>query len=476
VIHDNKEGQAVAQASALSDGLPVPQRYWAMATIALGIAVSVIDTSIANLALPDIARDLGATASASVWVITAYQVAVLGLLLPFASLGERIGYRTVYLWGFALFTVASAACIMSRNLPMLATARALQGIGGAGMMAVNSALLRLVYPMRLLGRGIALNSVIVASSSVAGPTVAAAILSVASWQWLFAVNIPLGIGVIILARRSLPHSERTRSGPLRLLDTALNVLMFSLVFMGADAIGARASGDREEMPLSASLALLAAGLVVGVVYVRRQLGEARPLLPLDLLRIRVFALSMCTSITAFAAQTLSFVALPFLLLESQGRSHLEAGLVMTIWPAATVCVAPIAGRMIARYPGGLLSGIGLGAMALGLAALALLPAHPSVLDMGWGLVLCGAGFGMFQSPNNHTIITSAPASRSGAASGMLGSARLTGQTLGAVMVGVVFSLVGVCDGRGPIVALALAAALSAASAVFSVLRVGRKAG
>jgi DHA2 family multidrug resistance protein-like MFS transporter len=189
----------------------------------------------------------------------------------------------------------------------------------------------------------------------------------------------------------------------------------------------------------------------------------------DLLRIPIFALSMCTSVTAFAAQTLAFVSLPFLLLESQGRGHLEAGLLITAWPAAIVLAAPVAGRLIPRYPGGLLGGIGLGSMALGLGLLALLPAQPSGGDIAWRLMLCGLGFGIFQSPNNHAIVTSAPLRRAGAASGMLGTARLTGQSLGAVLLGIVFSAWGVREG-GPATALAIAAGLAAVSAGLSLLR------
>jgi DHA2 family multidrug resistance protein-like MFS transporter len=340
-------------------------------------------------------------------------------------------------------------------------------------MAVNAALVRLTYPSSQLGRGIAINSVVVATSSVAGPTVAAAVLSVASWQWLFAINLPLGVAVMWLAHRSLPHSVPRPAGPLPIGDIALNILMFSLLFLGADLIGARAGSQRTEIPLSVGFALLSAGAGVGVYYVRRQARMPRPMFPVDLLRIRVFALSMCTSIAAFAAQTLAFVALPFLLLESQGRSHLQTGLIITAWPAAIVCVAPIAGRLIARQSGGLLGAVGLGAMTLGLVALATMQADASPLDMAWRLALCGAGFGLFQSPNNHTIVTSAPLARAGAASGMLGSARLTGQSLGAVIVGLIFSIAGAQDGRGPMMALAVAAALSAAAAVFSALRMRR---
>lgn len=456
------------------DGLPVPQRHWAMVAILLGIALSVLDGSILNLALPDITRDLGASPSEAVWILNAYQLATLGLLLPFAHLGERLGYRRVYLAGLVVFILASIACILATSLPMLIVARAVQGLGAAGMSAVNAALVRMTYPASVLGRGIALNSVVVAASSVAGPSVAAALLAFGSWHLLFAINIPLGLLVLAVGRKALPANEVRAGGrALPLVDTVLNILMFSLLFLGADLLGspeARTAGSHR-LPLGAGL--LAAAIAVGFFYLRRQWRQPAPLFPVDLLRIRVFALSMCTSVTAFAAQMLAFVALPFLLLESHGRSHLEAGLLITAWPIAVVVVAPIAGRLIARFPAGLLGGIGQALLSLGLALLAFAPDQPSTGDLAWRLALCGAGFGLFQSPNNHTIVTSAPLQRAGAASGMLGSARLTGQTLGAVLVGIVFGALGVSDGTGPVVALGLASALAAASAAFSVSRVKR---
>jgi DHA2 family multidrug resistance protein-like MFS transporter len=276
--------------------------------------------------------------------------------------------------------------------------------------------------------------------------------------------------VLWIGRRSLPFNAVPPSAPkLRPLDVLLNVAMFSLVFLAADALGARRGGAPDPQTRAMALGLLVAGLAIGAFYIRRQLRQEVPLFPVDLLRIRVFALSMCTSVTAFAAQTLAFIALPFLLLEGQGRSHFSAGLVLTAWPAAIVLVAPLVGRLIHRYPGGLLGGIGLGLLALGLAWLALLPDQPPTAAIVMACALCGLGFGIFQSPNNHTIVTSAPLRRAGAASGMLGSARLTGQSLGAVLLGLIFGAVGVAEG-GPI-ALGLAAALAAASAIFSALRI-----
>jgi MFS transporter, DHA2 family, multidrug resistance protein len=454
------------------DGLPLPARYYAMATIVLGIALSVLDSTIVNLALPGIARDLHAGAAQSIWVVNAYQLAILTMLLPLASIGDLIGYRRVYFGGVVLFTVASAACAMATSLPALAASRAVQGLGAAGIMAVNAALVRLTYPSKQLGRGIALNSMVVASSSVAGPTLAAAVLSVASWPWLFAINIPFGIVVLALGWRALPHNAAKAPTGARLAwtDVLLNIAMFSLVFLGADGLGVGLGRTEPAAGRMASLGLLGAGVGIGVFYVRRQLRRAMPLLAVDLLRIRIFALSMCTSVTAFCAQTLAYVGLPFLLLEAYGRTTLEAGALLTAWPLGVVVSAPVAGRLIGRYPGGLLGGIGLAMMAVGLALVALLPAHPASADIAWRLALCGAGFGLFQSPNNHIIVTSAPLNRSGAASGMLGTARLTGQTIGAVLLAVIFSIAGAHDARGPVIALFLAAAFAGVASGFSMSR------
>ncbi|BEP49084.1 MFS transporter [Variovorax sp. V116] len=458
-------------AAQAADGLDQPARQRAMLVIILGIMVAVLDGTIVNLALPGIARELQASPSHAIWVVNAYQIATLVMLLPLASLGDLVGYRRVYLVGMAVFTVSSIGATFADSLATLIAARTFQGLGAAGIMSVNAALVRLTFPSALLGRGMAINSMVVATSSVAGPSVAAAILSVASWPWLFAINVPLGAITLALGLKALPFNRVAPAAGLRFspIDVALNVLMFSLVFLGVDRLGVREGGVPGGAQASA-WAILLAGVAVGFVYLRRQRRLAVPLFPIDLLRIPVFALSMGTSVAAFCAQMLAYIALPFLLLEVYGRSHIEAGLLITAWPLAIVAMAPIAGRLIGRYPDGLLGGIGLGLLAIGLALLAALPAHPGNADIAWRMALCGLGFGLFQSPNNHTIVTSPPAHRSGAASGMLGTARLTGQTLGAVVLAGVFSIWTPHGGRGPVVALVLAACCAGLAAVFSSLR------
>ena len=177
---------------------------------------------------------------------------------------------------------------------------------------------------------------------------------------------------------------------------------------------------------------------------------------------------MCTSVTAFAAQTLGQISMPFLLLVNQGRSPAETGLLMTAWPIGSIAMAPVAGRLTGRYNAGVLSAMGLALMSAGLALLALLPAMPTHADIAWRLALCGAGFALFQTPNNFTIVTSAPAARAGGASGMLGTARLTGQSAGAVLLAIVFSAVP--GPSGPAIALGLGAVCALVAGGFSVLR------
>ncbi|MBX3610710.1 MAG: MFS transporter [Hydrogenophaga sp.] len=432
--------------------------------------MAVLDGTLVNLALPTLASEFQVSAAHAIWVVNAFQLAVLCVLLPLASLGDRLGYRRVYLTGTAVFTLASLGCAMAPSLPWLAGLRFVQGLGAAGMMSVNLALVRSVYPRAMLGRGIAINSMVVATTAVAGPSVAAAVLSVADWPWLFAINVPVGLWLLWIGLAALPDSETKASTTVRPVDVVLNVLTFGLVFLGVDALVTGAGEQGGWLRPQMAVALLAGGLLAGGIYVRRQLHLAVPVLPLDLLRIRLFALSMCTSVSAFCAQMLANVSLPFLFLGPHGRGHWEAGLLMMCWPLATISVAPFAGRLIGRVPSGLLGGIGLGAMALGMGTLALLPPTASATWIVACLLLCGAGFGLFQSPNNHTIVTSAPAHRSGGAGGMQSAARLSGHMSGAIAAAAVFSQWPPAQGLGPYLSLGLAALMACAAGAFSLTR------
>ena len=441
------------------DGLPSPRRWRAAVAIWLALAMTVLDSAIANVALPTIARDFGAAPSDSIWIVNAYQLAIVVALLPLASLGEIFGYRRVCKAGLVLFTLASLACALSRSMPALTVARTLQGLGAAGVMSVNGALLRHIYPQARLGAGIGYNAVVVSASSAVGPTVASAILAFGPWPWLFAVNIPVGIAALVAGWRSLPENplaERRFDWPSALL----NALTFGLVISGVDLLTrtrARLIGGLET----------AAGILVGALLVCRELPRPRPLVPLDLLKHRQFALSVATSIVSFSAQMLAFVALPFEFENVLRYDQVTTGLLLTPWPAGVCITAPLAGRLADRMSTPVLCAAGLLFFAAGLALLASMPVSPGPFSIAWRMAVCGAGFGFFQSPNNRMMLSSAPRERAGAAGGMLGTARLTGQTTGAVLTAIFLHLLGA---RGEVVGLWVAAAIAVAAAAVSLSR------
>jgi MFS transporter, DHA2 family, multidrug resistance protein len=409
-----------------ADGLPQPQRNWAIATIALGLVMAVIDGSIANVALPTIARDLNASPAFSIWIVNGYQLAITISLLPLGSLGEIIGYRRVYLAGLLLFTFASLFCATSHTLLLLTAARIVQGFGAAGILSVNAALVRFTYPRAMLGHGIGINALVVAVSAAVGPTVASAILAVGTWPYLFAINVPLGVVTLVLGWRYLPHIAAA-SHAFDWQSAGLSAVTFGLGIAAIDS-----AGHGEALYLCLSEFAIAA--IACLLLVRRQTHHPSPLLPVDLLRIPIFALSIGTSIASFCGQMLAFVSIPFYLESHFGYSAVQIGLLITPWPIAVAFAAPLAGRLVERYPAGLLGGIGLLLFAVGLATLALMPTAASAFDVVWRMALAGAGFGLFQTPNNRTMIAAAPRERSGGASGMLGTARLLGQTIGAALV------------------------------------------
>ena len=441
------------------DGLPLPQRYWSIAVIGLAIMMAVLDGAIANVALPTIAREFRVDSADAIWIVNAFQIAVVVSLLPFASLGEIVGYSRIYLIGLALFTLASLACALSSTLLELTLARVLQGFGAAGIMAINAALVRFTYPSRMLGRGIGLNAFIVSFSSAVGPTVASCILATASWQWLFAINVPLGILTFAIALKALPRTVRT-ARRFDFVSAILNALAFGLIISGIDFATRSAN-------VWLGIGVLTAGFAAAAALAKRELSRTHPLLPLDLLRIPIFGLSVAASICSFCAQMLALVSLPFYFEGALGRSAVETGLLLTPWPIALAFVGPLAGRLSDRYSASILGGSGLLIFAAGLALLAAMPGTATALDIGWRMVICGIGFGLFQAPNNRTMISAAPRARSGAAGGMLATARLTGQTLGATLVAIFLAF---SPTRGETIALAVGAALAVAGAAASLSR------
>lgn len=412
----------------------IPKQYFAVVAVLLAIMMSVLDGTIMNIALPTLAHDFDVTPSSAIWIVNAYQLVITMTLLSFASLGDIYGYRRIFLIGISIFVASSTACALSDSFWMLTVFRIVQGFGAACVMSVNTALIRLIYPPQILGRGMGVNAMVVAVSAAAGPSIAGSILALGSWHWLFVINIPLGLAALIIGHRLLPHNPPAeKRHKFDKISAIANALTFGLLIYSLD--GFAHSENRRFIGLQIVLLI-----IIGIYFIRRQLKQTAPILPVDLLRIPIFALSIGTSITSFTAQMLAMVSLPFFMQNVLHYNAVEIGLLLTPWPLATILTAPIAGRLVERVHPGLLGGMGMAIFAAGLFSLYLLPDHPAEWDIVWRMALCGMGFGLFQTPNNVTIVSSAPAERSGGASGMLGTARLLGQTLGTTFVALMFRM------------------------------------
>ena len=456
---DRGDGKVATTGGGRGDGLPWERRRWAIAAIFTALAMASLDTAIANVALPAIAADLHTSPADVVWVVNVYQIALVATLLPLGALGEIVGHERIYLSGLLLFTLASLGCELAWSLPSLLVARTLQGLGASGLMSVNTALVRFVYPSRIIGRGFGHNALVVATAFTLGPTVASVILAFGPWPWLFAINIPFGLIALAIGIKTLPSTPRAAHA----FDFPGAALAAACLGLFIVAIGGAAHEARPSLMLIA----LATALVLGFLLARRQADHPAPMLPIDLFRRPLFALSALTAVCSFSVQGLGFVALPFYFEDILQRSQVETGFFMTPWPLVVAIMAPIGGRLSDRYPAGLLGGLGLMLLGLGMALLAMLPTNPGVANIVWRMVICGLGFGLFQTPNMRAIMSSAPPHRSGSASGIVATARLVGQTTGAALAALCFSLGG---REGATVALALGAGFAALGSVMSFLR------
>ncbi len=440
------------------EGITDPgKRHWAISSVLAAMVLVVLDAAIANIALPTIATSLMVTPASAVQVITAYQLGLVMMLLPAAALGERRGFAGVFSAGAVLFTAASGLCALSPSLSWLVTARFIQGVGSAGIMGLGVALLRLSVPAHRFGTAIGWNAMAVALSSAAGPTLGASILAVSSWHWLFAVNLPIGACVLLMAR-ALPDGKGT-GRPVDLVSIAVSALSLASFVAGARYTPAH--------PALAAMFFIGA-IILATALIRREFGRSAPLIPLDLLRDSSFRVSVIASVLSFVGQTAALIALPFYLQNAFGLSPLMVALYLLPWPLTVAVTGPVAGKLADHVSTARLCLTGGVFLAVGLGSATFSSLHREPLAIGFCMMVCGLGFGLFNVSNNRSMFLSAPLERSGAAGGLQSVARLSGQTLGAVVMTFLFEATSLSD--APRTGLAIAGLLALASGLASTMR------
>ncbi len=414
-----------------------PNKWAVLVTLAIGIFMATLDTSIVNISLPTIARYFNVPLNGEIeWVIIAYLVVIAGVLLTIGRLADMTGRKILWVLGLISFTVGSTICGASPTLLVLIIARAFQGLGGALIMSVSPAILTGAFPPEERGRALGMNAVFVALGTSVGPTLGGLITANFSWRWIFYVNVPLGVIGVIASLLILQESQeriRGRFDPAGALLLAVGLIALTLGLSFGQEWGWR------------SPTLISTLVVSGLAFVLLIIVEQRiadPIIDFSLLHNRVFVSANISLIMSFLALFAVSFMLPFYLEELRGFSVIEAGLLLTPLPLAIAVIAPFSGALADRIGSRWLAATGLALGCIGLVLISQLNAQSSVLDIIWRLLFAGVGQALFQSPNNSALMGAAPRNRQGVASGFLATGRVVGQSISVALAGAIFTSLG----------------------------------
>jgi MFS transporter, DHA2 family, methylenomycin A resistance protein len=406
-------------------------------TMSLGVLVAQIDTSVVNLAVKQIGASLGAGITALQWVVDAYNLVYASLLLTAGTLADLYGRRRIFALGIALFTLGSLICGLAPNAVVLVAGRAIAGLGAALEVPTSLAILTVAYPdtaerTKALGLWASCNGL----AFVIGPTVGGALVDAVGWRSIFLLIIPLCAVTLALTWTSVPESKDPQGRKLDLPGQAL-----AIVALGALSV-AVIEGPRWGWASPGSIATFATSLIAAILFLRRQAGVAGALVPLPLLRNRVFA----TCLGVAACMTFGMYAMLFLtplyLQSGRGDSAVLAGIELLPMSVAFVVVSQLSGRIANAFGPRLPMTAGMAMMGGGLFLLAFIPLNDSLLLVEAALLVIGCGLGLNTAPVNAVAVANVTAARSGTASGLINTARMIGATLGVAVLGAVFAMVG----------------------------------
>lgn len=404
-------------------------RLLSMTLIMVGVAMSILDTTIVNTALPTMAHDLVVPFGKMVGIVISYQVSIVAFLIPLSIIGTKYGTRKTFLGGIALFGIGSCFCAISQNLATLLISRVIQGCGAAGLMSVSMALIKANWPASSLGKAMGINALVVALMTVLGPLLASLILSFASWRWLFAINLPLCGFVLLFGRRFLSETELN---PLQISTSrlvAFIIILASLMY-----------GLSNTAPISKlNLGLALGGFVLATLFILYDRKQITSVIPYHLYQDKVFALSSLTAMCAFCLQAIAFITIPFIMSRLSGHAALSGGSLLALWALAILLVAPISGPLADKLSPSKLCLGGSFLLTSGFVTLAaILKWDVNIDGLSLGVIFCGLGFGLYQAPNLREMMGRVAASESNKASALVACSRVIGQTTGAIMVSIIY--------------------------------------
>ncbi|MFE0153646.1 MFS transporter [Nonomuraea sp. NPDC059007] len=400
-------------------------RRGVLATVCLAFFMTMLDTTIVNIAIPGLRADLGASLDEALWALNGYTLAFAGLLLTFGRLGDRYGHRAVFLAGLAVFTIASGLCGLAQDPAQLIAVRVLQGAGAALLMPQTLSIIMTAFPPERRGAAFGVWSGVAGLATIAGPAVGGVLVDTLSWRSVFLINLPLGVLAFVAARILIPPGGAPRQGragldPIGVLlsSAGLSVLVFALL-----------GGELYLAGLG--------GLLLGAFLAQQRSAQERtPLLPFRLFHDRNFGLMNAVLMAALFATAGLLITYTLYLQSVLGLSPTQAGLMLAPPSLATLIISPLAGRLADRVNPRLIFGLGLSVFAAGFVLLALFSdGQTNALALLPGMLLCGVGAGAVFAPANTLAMREVPPELSGAASGVVSTLRQVGTVLGTAVVG-----------------------------------------
>ncbi len=411
-------------------------RWGVLLAIGLGTFMSALDGSVVNIILPVVRQDFGAPVAAVEWVITVYLLVVSGLLLSVGRLGDLRGHRSVYTTGFAVFLLGSALCGLAPSVGFLIGARGAQALGAAMLFANSPAILTKSFPAEMRGRALGLQATMTYLGLTIGPSMGGWLTTALGWRSVFYINLPVGLLALAMALRFVPRDEG--SGAAEAFDLRGAVTFTAGLVALLLALN---QGHAWGWTAPATLALLAASVVLLIAFVSLERRVAAPMVDLSLFRRRTFSAAAASALLNYVCVYTLLFLMPFYLLQARGMSPAQAGLLLTAQPLLMAAVAPISGTLSDRIGTRIPSVLGMGLFAVGLLLLSRLALDTTYLAVAGMLAVAGLGIGIFVSPNNSALMGAAPTHRQGIAAGLLALARNVGMVIGVGLAGAVYTTV-----------------------------------
>lgn len=409
------------------------QRWLVMAAVGSGILLSTLDSNIVNIALPTLERVYQADFPTVQWVVLAYLLTLATLMLSIGRLADMVGKKPIYTLGFILFTIGSTLCALAPSIYWLIGFRVFQAVGGAMILALGMAIVTESFPAAQRGLALGVSGGLVSTGVVLGPLIGGLILGQGSWHWIFLVNLPVGVVGTLMVLKFVPDF-RPKGAQQFDLPGALSLFVSLTCLLLALTWGQQVGfADRR------ILALLA-GFLAGLIwFIWIELHTRHPMIELGMFRNRAFSISLLTGLATFMGIAGSVLLMPFYLENVLGYAPQQVGLMMSVTPLVLVIAAPVSGWLSDRMGTRPITLVGLLVLLVGYASLATLRIDTSIGGYLVRFLPVGLGMGIFQSPNNSTIMGAARRERLGVVSGMLSLNRAIGQTTGVALLGALWA-------------------------------------